>query len=538
MLRRSSVARALLLALAVCVTLPSVLPQPAAAQARKKAAGKKKPPAPQLPPLNTPEDKLRFLEAVRLSMPTRAVARNLTYSAADLDKSLENELGSAEFAPLISDERFIRRASLDLTGKPPEPKAIREFIADKDPQKRAKLVDKLLETKDYARKWARYWTTVIFYNSTAPRRRVNPQSLEDWLAEQFEKNVRWDRIVAELVSATPQRSKDDKDDYGQNHGPNNFVLANDNKAPEVAAETARIFMGISIQCAECHDHPFDRWKREQFHELAAFFAPGRYYMPDQDDPSEKTLMQAKFLLGEKPPEDLKADARRVAVAAYLIYNPDNYWFARAFVNRMWNELVGDGFYSVDSLGPDAEVTHKLLVNRISAMFRYREFDPKWVFRTIMNSKAYQRDIRTFESDEELFTAVRPTRLGPAEVLASVQSLTGDDNNLSRAVRTTFKTDPSIPQRDLEGSIQQALLMMNNRALQNKLRNSELKKRLMQTKDNRQLVDELYLDVLARTPTPSEVDRSLKHLKEVQNRSEAVDDLVWVLINSTEFITKR
>ena len=477
---------------------------------------------------------------IRWSMPTRTLGRKISYASAELDKSLVLRIGAAsgQYSPIIDDEAFIRRASLDLMGKLPTTKEIKLFVAETGRKKRRDLVDRLLETDAYARKWARYWRSVVFHNSIGNRRRVNPLVFEDWLAEQFKNNARWDRIVAEMVSATPKRSKQDKKNFGQKHGPNNFVLACGNKPTEIAAQTARIFMGISVQCAECHDHPFDQWKREQFHELAAFFSRGKYYMTDQQNPAKKTEMKAKFLLGEKPPEYLKPDQRRVFVAACLIYNPDNYWFARAYVNRIWNELIGDGFYSVDSLGPDAEVMHKLVINRMAAIFRYRDFDPKWLFRLIMNSKTYQRDIRTIDNPEEYFTAVRPSRLRPGQVLASVERITGKNKNIRRTVNQMFKVNPSIPQRDLEGSIQQALLMMNNGTLQATLSNSPLKKRLVKIKSGEQLSRELYLGVLARTPTDRETKRTTGYLKQVKNKAVAVDDLVWVLVNSTEFITKR
>ena len=510
------------------------------AQKRRPRPGRKPQPKLNLPPLKTPEDKLRLLEAIKQTLPTLRAGSNVRYTSEDLDRSLESSIGldAAAYAPVIGDEAFLRRASLDLTGELPSPSDLRQFVADPDPGKRARVIDELLETEAYARKWAAYWRNVIFHNSAANRNRVNPQALEDWLAEQFQNNVPWDRIVAEMVSATPKRNKGAKNDYGQNHGPNNFVLACENKAPEIASQTARLFMGISIGCAECHDHPFENWKREQFHELAAFFAPGRYKMAGQSDPDQETIMQPVFLLGEKPPENMNADARRVAVAAYLIYNPENYWFARAYVNRVWNELLGDGFYSVDSLGPDQDCVHKFVVNRIAAVFRYRSFDSKWLFRLIMNSKAYQRDIRTVESQSELFTAVRPSRLRPHAVAASIEHLIEAPQNLSRQVERTFAADPSIPQEDLEGSLQQALLLMNNRELQNRLAKSELVKRLVGMKSNARMIEEMYLGVLARTPTDAEQERAERYLQSVDNRQEAVEDLVWVLVNSAEFITKR
>jgi hypothetical protein len=370
---------------------------------------------------------------------------------------------------------------------------------------------------------------------------VNPQALEDWFFEEFKKNTPWDRITAELVSANPQRRGNVKardNGWNQDTGPNNFVLACNREPQTIASQTARIFMGISIGCAECHDHPFDKWKREQFHEMAAFFSAGKYYMTEKNDPAKKMEMQPVFLLGEDPGVTLTSDQRRVAVAAYLVYNPDNYWFARAYVNRIWNELLGDGFYSVDSLGPDKECVHQLVANRIGATFRYANFDIRWLFRTIMNSRAYQREIGTIEDDADLFTAVRPSRLRPYEVADNVERLVGTNNGLRKQIQRAFEQNPSIPQRDLEGSIQQALLMMNNPQIQDHLAHGELKKRIAAIANNDDMLRMAFLEVLARMPTPDETERFRKFVKDSGNRDEAIQDLLWVLMNSAEFVTKR
>ena len=500
---------------------------------------------PKLPPLKTPEEKMQFLEYIRLNMPTRRVAGNISFTSSDLDKQLQIKIGlsSSAYTGIIDDERFVRRAFLDLTGVPPTADQVRKFVENPSRGKRSDLIDYLLETDEYSRKWARYWREVIFWDSPAAGGNVNPQALEDWLANEFKNNVRWDNIVAQLVSASPTYNKDERDNknqWGQKTGQNNFVLACDRKPEELASQTARIFMGISINCAECHDHPFDSWKREQFHELAAFFSSGNYYMTDQNDPSEKIKMSPKFLLGEVDPAAFadKADARRSYLAAALIYNPDNYWFARAYVNRMWNELIGDGFYSVDSLGPDQDCVYQSVVNRIAAVFRYKDFDPKWLFRLIMNSQTYQRDIRDLSQPEYLFTAVRPERLRPEDIAETLEQVVGEDGRLAQEVEKTFKMNPSVPQSDLEGSIQQALLMMNNTRLQQKLTSGPVKKRLEGIKSDRDMVQELYLSILSRRPSNDELNRSLNYLHDVKNRNEAIDDLLWVLTNSTEFVTNR
>jgi len=514
----------------------------------KKRKTRKKPPPPplKLPAMKSHKDKMRYIGLIKAQFaPLSRVSKSINYSPDDLDDALIFRIGLPryKYAKQIDDERYIRRATLDLTGKVPSSKAVKDFVAGTDKRKRFQLVDRLLSSDDYARKWAHYWMNVIFYKSTTNRRIIDKKVMEDWFFAEFKKGTGWDVIVANLVAAVPGRNKkkDVKNKvtyWGQDFGPNNFALAMNRDAEVMASETARIFMGIQIQCAQCHDHPFDDWKREQFHEMAAFFKQGNYYMTDADNPEKKIKMEPRFLLGEKPDPRLKPHQRRVAMAAYLVYNPDNYWFARAYVNRVWSELMGDGFYSVDSLGPDGEVVHTEIINRMAAVFRYQAFDPKWAFRLIMNSRTYQRDIRSIDDDAELFTAVRPSRLRPREISASVIKLTGRNAGLRRAVEKTFDVDPSIPQFDLEGSIQQALLMMNNGALTSWLANSKLKKELVKIKSERQMIDELYLGILARKATPKEMSRARAYLKRIKNRTAAVDDLMWVLVNSTEFITKR
>ncbi|MFO0871643.1 MAG: DUF1549 domain-containing protein [Pirellulales bacterium] len=493
-----------------------------------------------LPALKTPQDKLRFLEKIHASFPARHMSTGFTVE--ELDRSLKAyiSLPSERFAPLIDDEGFARRIHLDLTGDLPEPGELSEFVADAATDKRARLIDRLLDSPEFSRHWARYWREVLLHKATANRRRMNPQALEDWLADQFSKKVGWDRIVCELVSATPRRdAKRQGNEFGQNHGPNNFVLAYENDPGEIASQTARIFMGISIQCAECHDHPFDKWKREQYHEMAAFFAPGKYHMPDLQEPSRKTEIQARFLLGEKPPEGLKSDGLRVAVAAYLVYNPDNYWFARAFVNRIWSELLGDGFYSVDSLGPDKDCVYPLVVNRMGAVFRYKDFDIRWVFRTIANSQTYQRASRSLDDPKELFTAVRPSRLRPEEVVQVVEHVTGElPRRLERSLEVTFDADPSAAQQSLEGSLQQALLLMNDRSLHAALVKSRVRSDAVRAASPDEALDILYVGILARHPTADERRRGRAHLSKVPARGDAIDDLLWVLVNSTEFLTRR
>lgn len=512
-----------------------------AAPSRSKAKVKKA--APKFADIKSADDRMAVLERIRRSFP--ALSGNVRFSAADLDQAVEMyvpRVTKTPFAAVVDDITFLRRVSLDLSGVAPQPEKIKAFLDDKDPKKRAKVIDQLLASDEYSRKWARYWRGVVFHDSSAQKNNVNPQAFEDWLFTEFKAGTSWDRVVSEMLSASPQRRKGAKakdNGWEQDTGANNFVLACENKPEIIAAQSARIFMGISVGCAECHDHPFDDWKREEFHEMAAFFSPGKYYMADADDPDKKSEIQAAFLLGEKPPANLPAGQRRVVVAAYMVYNPDNHWFARAYVNRIWNELLGDGFYAVDSLGPDKEVVHQLIVNRLAYTFRAGGFDTKALFRTITNSKTYQREIRTITDDADLFTSVRPTRLRPFEVADELERVLGADMKpIRNGVEKAFEFNPSIPQRDLEGSMQQALLLMNQPQIQNRLAKGELKQKLLGIKDNPAMIEAAFLGILARKPTAEETTRYTKFMKSTDDRSGNIDDLLWVLVNSAEFTTKR
>lgn len=487
--------------------------------------------APKPPDVKTPAGKLKALEYFRATGPWKSIKHSDSFTSKDLDRSLEHEikLPESRYAKVVDDATFFRRVSFDLTGGPPKPEELTAFIADPTRDKRAKLIDQLLDGDAFAGRWARFWSNVMLFNSQVDLRRLNADALETWVADQFRRKSGWDQIVAQILAA---------DGKNKDNGPDNFALACENKPTQLAAETTRVFMGVSIQCAECHDHPFDRWKRIQFHELAAFFSPGRYYMPDLQHPEEKTEVPAKFLLGESPPPSLPADARRVAMAAYLVYNPNNYWFARAYVNRVWNELLGDGFYAVDSLGPDGDVSHKLIVNRMAYVFRNRQFDPRWPFRVIMNSQSYQRQSRSLSSSDVLFTAVRATRLRADQVARAIAAVVGNDK-LEPQIERIFNVDPSLPQSDVKGAIQQALFLMNNPALQSGIKTGPLANRLKKITSDDKLVAELYLALLGREPNERERRRTLDYLRNNNsNRPEAVNDLVWVLVNSTEFLSRR
>jgi hypothetical protein len=346
---------------------------------RVDAAPPKPAKKPQAPAAAKPADKPTPPPAPRSSILTDeawAKAPLTPVGPEEVDQLVTKELEATKIspAPLTSDEQFLRRVTLDLTGQLPQPADVEEFVADKNPNKRAKIIDKLLDSDEYAQHWSRYWREVIESRLSDLRDRVLARAFETWMADQLKSNKSWDHITREIITAQGECKYDENGKNG-----NLFFLAShhgNDAANERAAETSRIFLGIQIQCAQCHDHPSDQWKRVQFHELAAYFSRlrerplredkkivgmeltslprGEHEMPSKEDPKKTFTTYPRFLDGKSPSKDLGDKERRKALAD-SITDKGNYWFAGAFVNRLWGELMGQSFYQpVDDMGPQKE----------------------------------------------------------------------------------------------------------------------------------------------------------------------------------------
>ncbi|MBM81430.1 MAG: hypothetical protein CMJ78_12685, partial [Planctomycetaceae bacterium] len=185
-------------------------------------------------------------------------------TATAVDRVINAEILAAEgkLAPKTSDEDFLRRVTFDIAGTVPTPSQVTLFALDPDEKKRTKLIDRLLESDAYATNWARYWRDVIFSKATNARVRGVQGTFETWMTEQLKENAAWDEIATGLITATGDIRYD---------GETALIFAQEGQPSEIAAEVSRIFLGIQMQCANCHDHPTDSWNREQFHQLAAFF---------------------------------------------------------------------------------------------------------------------------------------------------------------------------------------------------------------------------------------------------------------------------
>lgn len=496
-----------------------------------------------------------------------------------------------QLAPKVGDAIYLRRIWLDIVGDIPTPEHVTAFLLDPAPNKRQLAVNELLKNPQYGQNWARYWRDVILYRKLENRALVVANAVVVTLTEQFNENRPWSNIAADFITASG--------DIREN-GAAAIHAAQDARTEETAAEMSRIFLGIQIQCCQCHDHPYDHWKREQFHEFAAFFprlalrpivtptrrsfelvadddarprrpnvnANGRrgdpeHFMPDLDDPSAPgTRMQPKFFLtsDELPIGSLDAE-RRGAVAQWMTENP---WFATAFVNRIWSELVGEGFYEpIDDIGPDRTPTAPEAVEFLSKRFADSGYDVKWLFRVICATDAYQRESRPRRESEgtpfvanvaqplrsdQLFNAML-TSVDVGESESDTRRERGPqamrvygNNSVRTGFEAVFGYDPSDPRATVANSIPQALAMMNGTRLNLAVRaigtETILGRLLEENADDETLIEELYLRTLSRAPTDDEMKTSLEFCDVSRSRSAVFEDLFWALLNSSEFSHRR
>ncbi len=494
-----------------------------------------------------------------------------------------------QLAPKTDDEVFLRRAYLDLIGELPMPSDITVFVLDPSADKREKVVERLLSDARFGMNWARYWRDVILYRRVEDRALITSRGVENFLTEKLNANAGWDQIAQALIEAKGNIAE---------AGETALIMAQMADANDVASEVSRIFLGVQIQCAQCHDHPTDRWKRQQFHEFAAFFprisarpvfSEGRvrgfevvsvdreprfrmanvagrgsleHYMPDLKDPSSqgKLMKPVFFATGQKLETGMTDQERRGTIGDWIT-SPKNEWFAKAFVNRVWAELVGEGFYEpVDDMGPDRSCSAPKTLDYLAKEFVWRSYDIKWLYRTILATDAYQRESRPRRNEEQTpFTANCTQRLRGDQIFdLLVTALGANPQAMGGTFRPanypglqfggrfqfnqSFGFDPSIRRDEVTGSIPQALSIMNsslvNQAINGRSTSTVLGKLLADTKDDEEVAVELYLRCLAREPNKQELVACVDHVRDTGDRAAAFEDILWALVNRTEFLYRN
>ena len=462
-----------------------------------------------------------------------------------------------------SDAEFLRRVSLDLAGRIPTVSQAREFLADTAPDKRAQLVEQLLASPATVNHLAEVWRNAMLPSNATPELFRNSSGLHSWLREQFANNLRYDRIVSDLMAATGS----------EQDGPALFFTALELEPKKIAAATARIFLGLQIECAECHDHPFDDWKQEDFWGYAAFFAR----LPQNDNmamsrnfrlydratgevtiPDTEKVVLPKYPGGSWAGED-DMGTRRQQLSIWMA-SPDNPYLARAAVNRVWALLFGRGLVNpVDDLGPYNPASHPELLRELTDYFVDSGYDLKNLLRVLCRTEAYGRTSEVDPANKpapELFAAMSVKVLSAEQLFDSLsRCLTQQDEpnvgfpgapmNQRRQRFLTKMVSRAADATEYDRGLQQALLLMNGSETSEATdwqRSALLTSLEAPFLDDRQRTDVLYLATLTRFPTESERDRVQQFFGGVVDDDtasrEARSDLLWALLNTAEFTMNR
>jgi hypothetical protein len=498
--------------------------------------------------------------------------------AARIDRLLGERQKAAGVAPapLADDSEFLRRVWLDLAGRIPTLGEARAFPDDRAPDKRARLVRKLLDSPAHVDHFVNVWRDLLI--PEAPNNQdVQGQlaGFTGWLRKQVSGNVPYDKTVRELLTVPfgservrPRMAREPQPADPQAATPLAFYLAKDAKPENLAASTARLFLGVRIECAQCHNHPTASWTREHFWGYAAFFAGLQRTSPDAGGairevfdrrdikiPGGKASAEARFLDESEPQWRYNVGAR--TTLADWVTAPGNPYFAPAAVNRLWALLFGVGLVEpVDDFRPDNPPSHPELLDELAAQFVAHRFDLRYLLRAITASRAYQ-----------LTSAAPPAKGGataPARLFThmALKGLTAEQLFDSLAVATGYKEPAGPPPgngqpapagaraeflarfatagqspTEAQRSIQQALTLMNGRFIADATgaQNATLKGVLNDAGlDTAGRVEALFLATLSRKPTEAEARRFVTYVETCKDGKRALGDVFWALLNSAEF----
>ncbi len=464
-----------------------------------------------------------------------------------IDKLVDAKLAKLNVAPsgLCDDADFLRRVFLDLTGTLPAPEEARKFLADTSKDKRAKLVESLLDRPEFADLWALRWADLLRVDRQ-PLGHQRAHLYYKWIRESIATNKPFDQFARELVTAEGPVTE---------VGPTNFFKVV-TKPGDVAGTVSQVFLGVRIACAECHHHPFDRWKQSDYYGMTAFFSGGT-----TTHPRTKKAVYAHALGADMPTADPTGD-RRIPLSEWMT-KPDNAFFARNLSNRVWAWTLGRGLVEpVDDVRATNPPSNPELLDALAKFTVENKFDVRKLIVLITSSRVYQSSATpnaTNEKDERNFSRAYFKR-PDAEVLLDMisQSLGvpekfGGSPGITRAVqlwdskaRSDFLKLFGRPnrvtacdcERTREPSVSQVLNLLNSTEIQAKLTHEagSVAKLVRAHKDDAKLIEELYLTFYARLPTADEIVVGVRHLKKYQdNRRAATEDLAWALMNSTEFL---
>ena len=520
---------------------------------------------------------VRYLGEVaqaRITVPTDRQFNDAVYAGLlrnnfidDLAYSRFQKLGLLP-SDLCSDPEFIRRAFIDTIGLLPEPPEVRRFLADKSPDKRVKLIDRLLDDPGYADTWANRWGD-LFRPNIARVGLKSAYTIDNWIRECFAANKPYDQIVREILTAK-----------GSTHKVGPAVIYRTRREPATLTTLfSQVFLGVRMECARCHHHPNERWSQRDFYQFAAFFAETKrkgtgisppisagtefiYHAPGGSvrHPVSSEVLKPTPLAA--PPLNIPTGTDPRETLAEWLLTPENPFLARAMANRVWGQFLGRGIvHPVDDFRATNPPVNPELLDALAADFAGHDFDLRHLMRRIMNSRLYQLSSlpnKTNVQDTSSFSRFYRRRISAEnlhDILVQMSGVESGFNNLRLDARSvelwTTRMDSALlesfglpnssencpVERDDRPSMVQALHLMNSDKLQAKLadKNGRAAKLGQEDKPSDEVVNELYLALYSRWPSDEEKRVALEAFKGVDvKRHEAVEDIIWALINTAEF----
>lgn len=484
-----------------------------------------------------------------------------------IDEAINAKLRKLQInpSPLCDGETFLRRVSLDLVGQLPTVEEYRRFAEEKAPDKRAKLIDALLARREFPEQWAMKWAEMLRIESGSNRISFKAMYLYNaWLRESILANKPMDRMVRELLGA----------EGGNFANPAaNFYMV-ETSPTQMAENVAQVFCGIRVQCAQCHNHPFERWTQDDYYNFAAFFSQvGRKQAEDlreqvvfnsgSGEVSHLRTGQAmppKFLGGPAPQIPAGGDRRKVL--AEWLTSKDNPYFAASFVDRVWAHFLGRGLVEPpDDVRVSNPPSHPELRELLARKFVESNYDLRALVRTICNSRTYQRSSRATDGnrkDTRNFSHAMIRRLPAETLLDAVCQVTEVPEKFSglpagaRAVQVADARSGSYfldvfgrparlsactCERRNEPTLSQALHLINGPTLTAKI-GSDAGRLTRQMKANtpaEAMIEDLYLAAYTRRPTDAEKAALLKVFNDAPDKRKAMEDIYWAVLNSKEFV---
>ncbi|WP_051670690.1 DUF1549 and DUF1553 domain-containing protein [Bryobacter aggregatus] len=487
-----------------------------------------------------------------------------------IDRHVDDKLAriKVEASPLVDDATFLRRVTLDLTGQLPTPEDVKAFTADPTPTrvKRSKRIDKLIASPAYADHWTVKWGDLL-QSSRKFLGEKGTFGFREWIHEGIATNKPYDKMVRELLVSKGSSYDDPAANYFRT-----------TREPKPTMEkTTQVFLGVRMVCAQCHDHPFEKWTQNQYYQMSAFFSavglrPG-YEVGEEiiydtrndyemKHPKDSHVVAPEFLVASTAKINIPSNQRRRDALAEWLVSKDNPFFAKAMANRTWSYFFGKGIIDpVDDIRASNPPSNPALLDALTKDFIDHNFDLQHLMRTIVNSRVYQTAITTNEwnaKDTDNFSHAAPRRLGSEQLMDAVTMAAGVRPKFPELPEDTMASqlpDPHVGrdgfldlfgrptresacecERRADFSLPQALNLVNGTTISDAVADPKgrVAKMVLAGKSDTAMIEELYLATLSRVPTKAESDAGVKYLAGGARATRA-QDLLWALLNSKGFL---